>query len=131
MQFHKPKKPELRITDFNLVPFVDVIFLLLIFYLFSSAYVAPSNIRIKVPKAILSEIVKEDSAVILVTSENTIYFNNNLITMEELKKELSQPLHKNRPILIKTDQRASLSRVIELWDLCRSLGVENINLATD
>ena len=131
MEFHKPKKPELRITDFNLVPFVDVIFLLLIFYLFSSSYTAPSNVRIKVPKAILSEIVKEDSVVILVTSENTIYFNNNLMTLEELKKELSLPLYRNKPVLIKTDQQASLSRVIELWDVCRSLGVERISLATD
>ena len=131
MQFHKPKKPELQITDFNLIPFVDVIFLLVIFYLFSTSYVAPSNVRIKVPKAILSEIIKEDSIVILVTSEDTIYLNDSLITMEDLKKELSQPLSKNRPVLIKANQQASLNRVIELWDLCRVTGIEQIHLATD
>ncbi|MCH7773641.1 MAG: biopolymer transporter ExbD [Bacteroidetes bacterium] len=51
--------------------------------------------------------------------------------MKELKRRLSQPNIKDHPLLIKADRRASVGRIVDIWDLCRNLGIERINIATN
>ncbi len=60
-----------------------------------------------------------------------MYLNNKVVTAKELKQELGNPVHKDRPILIKADRRASMGRIVDVWDLCRQLGIERINIATN
>jgi len=114
-----------------LTPLIDVIFLLLVFYILSSSFVFQSGIKVKLPKAITSDIIKEDNLTVVLSSENIMLLDNTIVTIKELKKELQKPSNRNRPLLIKADRRASLGRVVELWDLGRDLGLEKISIATD
>jgi len=108
-----------------------VIFQLLIFFMLTSSFTFQSGIDVRLPKAITSDIIKEENFTITVTGENVIYWNNKITTIKELRQELSRSAHKNRPILIKADRRSSVGRVVDIWDLCRELGIERINIATD
>ena len=60
-----------------------------------------------------------------------IYLNNQVVTIKELRKELAQAAKLDSPLLIKSDRRASLGRIVEIWDLCRELGITKVNIATD
>ena len=111
------------------VPLIDVTFQLLIFFVLTFAFQSSSDV--KLPKAITSDIIKEENFNITVTSENVIYWNNKVVTIKELRQELSRPVHKNSSILIKADRRSSMGRVVDIWDLCRELGIEKINIATN
>jgi len=113
------------------VPFINVIFLLVIFYILSSSFTLPSGIKVKLPRAITSDVVKEENLTITITSENIIYLDGIISTIEEIKKNLNKASNKTRPVLIKADRRASLGRVIDIWDLCREIGIERVNIATD
>ena len=64
-------------------------------------------------------------------SENIIYLNGKIVTMQELKNFLQQIAKRKQAILIKSDRRASLGRVVEIWDMCRDLGITQINIATN
>ena len=57
--------------------------------------------------------------------------DKTVITLKELKQQLGQPGSKDRPLLIKADRRASVGRIVDVWDLCRDLGIERINIATN
>lgn len=96
----------------------------------TSSFVLPSGIKVKLPKAITSETIKEENLIITITSENVMYLNGNVTTMKELRSELGKSANKERPMLIKADRRASLGRIIDIWDLCRDLGIEKVNIAT-
>ena len=78
-----------------------------------------------------SDIIKEESLLISITSENVIFFNNKIVTFQELNQELNKPLNKNRPLLIKADRRSSVGRMVDVWNLCRKVGIEKINIATN
>ncbi|MFH1359598.1 MAG: biopolymer transporter ExbD [Candidatus Omnitrophota bacterium] len=131
MQFKRYSKLEYGREQIDLAPLVDVIFQLLIFFMLSSSFVFQSGIKVKLPRAITSEVIDEENLVIVITSENVIYLDNSIATMNDLRKELSKPLNKKRSILIKADRRASLGRIIDIWDLCRDLEIEKVNIATD
>jgi len=114
-----------------MAPLLDVIFLLLIFFLLLSSFVFQSGIVVKLPKAITSEVIKEENLIITMTSEDVLYINDKVSTMKTLRQELGKRENKKRLILIKADRRASLGRIIDIWDLCRELGIERVNIATN
>jgi biopolymer transport protein ExbD len=89
------------------------------------------GIKVNLPKAITSEVVKYENTEITISSENVIYLNAKVITLQELKTLLKQVAKAKQGILIKADRRASLGRVVEIWDMCRDLGVTQINIATN
>lgn len=131
MKFKRHMKIEHGLEQINMAPLIDVIFQLLIFFMLSSSFTFQSGINVKLPKAVTSDILKEENFIILITNENIIYLNDTVLTVKELKQELSRPVHKDRPILIKADRRASMGRIVDVWDLCRQLGIERINIATN
>ena len=131
MQFRRYTKSSPGFEQINIAPLVDVIFQLLIFFMLSSSFVFQSGIKVKLPKAITSEVIKEENLIITLTSENVLYINSKVGTMKDLKEELKKKENKERLILIKADRRSSLGRVIDIWDLCRELGIERVNIATN
>ena len=131
MKFQRYSKALTTLEQINLTPLIDVILLLLIFFLLSASLTSQSGINVKLPKAITSDAIKEENLTITVTSENVIYLNNKIITVKELRRELKKNVNKSRPVLIKADRRSSMGRIVDVWDLCRELGIEKINIATD
>ncbi len=131
MKFQRYSKALTTLEQINLTPLIDVILMLLIFFILSSSLTPQSGINVKLPKAITSDTIKEENLTITVTSENVIYLDNKIITFKELRRELRKNINKNRPVLIKADRRSSLGRIVDIWDLCRELGIEKINIAAD
>lgn len=131
MKFKRHTKLEHGLGQIDIAPLIDVIFQLLIFFMLSSSFTFQSGITVKLPKAVTSDIIKEENFIVTITSENITYLNGAVITLKELKQKLSQPGSKNRPLLIKADRRASVGRIVDIWDLCRNLGIERINIATN
>jgi biopolymer transport protein ExbD len=131
MKFKRNIRLEHGLEQINMAPLIDVIFQLLLFFMLSSSFTFQSGINVRLPKAVTSDTITEKNFIISITSENILYLNNSLVSVKELKKELSKPINKNKPILIKADRRASLGRIVDIWDLCRKLGIERINIATN
>jgi len=131
MRFKRHTKLEHGLEQIDIAPLIDVIFQLLIFFMLSSSFTFQSGISVKLPKAITSDVIKEENLIITITSENVIYLNGVVSTLKELSQEISSIKIEKRPILIKADRRASVGRIVDIWDLCRNLGVERINIATN
>lgn len=114
-----------------IVPFVNCVLLLLMFLLIVWDHTAASEtaIRITLPKAVTSQTVADDPAVVTITREKVIYFNDEAISPKELALKLAGPL-KEKTLLIKADRGTSLERVVEVWDICRNAGMPQVNIAT-
>jgi len=119
------------LKQIDIAPLIDMVFQLLIFFMLTSSFVMQPGIKVNLPKAVTSEIVKFENIEILVSSENITYLNGKVVTTQELKNLLAQAAKRKQSILIKADKRASLGRVVEIWDLCRDLGIVQINIATN
>ena len=86
MKFKRRLKIEKGLID--LTPMVNIFFLLFIFFLFTSSFIFQPGIKVNLPKAITSEVVQQDSAVIIVTKDDKIYLNDREITQDELLSNL-------------------------------------------
>ena len=130
MRFKKHMELEHGLRQIDIAPLIDIIFQLLIFFMLTSSFIIQPGIKVKLPKAVTSEAVKYKKVEILISSENITYLNVKIVTTQELKTLLKQVAKRNQPILIKADKRASLGRVVEIWAMCRDLGITQINIAT-
>jgi len=131
MHFKKHMELEHGLKQIDIAPLIDVVFQLLIFFMLTSSFIMQPGIKVNLPKAVTSEIVKYENIEIIVSGENVTYFNGKVTTAQELNKLLKQVAKRNQPVLIKADRRASLGRVVEIWDMCRDLGIAQINIATN
>ena len=131
MKFKRQTKLEYGLGQIHIVPLIDVIFQLVFFFILSSAFTFQSGINVKLPRAVTSDVIQEENFTITISSEDIIYLNNKIVTISELTREINNFSRKSRPILIKADRRSSLGRIVDVWDLCRNLGIERINIATN
>ena len=131
MRFKRHLGLEPGLSQIDIAPLIDMVFQLLIFFMLTSPFIFQPGIKVNLPKAVTSEVIQEESLVITISSENLIYINEKLVTTDELKTKLKAISHDKKPLLIKADRRASLGKVVEVWDLCRELGISQINIATN
>jgi biopolymer transport protein ExbD len=132
MRFKRRLELEKGQKEINITPLVDMVFLLLIFFMLTSSFIATPGIKINLPQAVTSEIIKENNIIITVNSENVIYLNEKPITPAELTNHLSVMVKANKeiPLLIRADKGTQLGAVVMVWDICRKVGISQINIAT-
>jgi len=123
-------KLERTLRTIDIAPLIDVVFLLLIFFMLTSSFIFQPGIKVNLPRAITSEMLSEENAVISITAENLIYYRQKLVTIKELSSLLKGIASARLPVLIKSDRKASLGRIVVVWDICRQEGVQQVNIAT-
>ncbi|OIO38435.1 MAG: hypothetical protein AUJ75_02690 [Candidatus Omnitrophica bacterium CG1_02_49_10] len=120
----------LKKDELNIAPLVDVVFLLLIFFMLTSSFIFQPGIKINLPKAITSEVLQQQSLIITITADSQVYLNDRRISDEDLYIEMKESAKSSGPLLIKADRSASVGKVVEIWDMCRDAGITQIHIAT-
>lgn len=132
MRFERLKRrTEIKKGQLDIAPLVDVMFLLLIFFMLTSNFVVQPGIKVSLPKAVSSEVIPSENLVVTLTGQDLLFLNDQPITVQELAVHIRQAAQDDKTVLLKADTSASLGRVVEIWDMCRESGVPQINIATN
>lgn len=133
MNFKTSEKEDL---DINITPLIDVVFLLLIFFMVSTTFERESEINITLPEA--SEEVTEakpDAINISVDGQGDVYVNDMALVnsqIDTIKEALFDKLgqRNDAPIIITADSNTNYQNVIKVMDAARQLGLVRITFAT-
>lgn len=126
------KKLNIR-TGIELAPFVDILFLLVTYFLMNATLANNPSIKIELPKSDTSQSAETHTLMIVINQDNQIFLNEKNIPLKELGKEVTQ-LIKDKDkdqVIIRGDKRASYQMVISVMDELNKAGVTRFNLATD
>lgn len=121
---------ELEKGQLDIAPLIDVVFLLLIFFMLTSNFIAQQGIKVNLPNAVSSKTLPSENFIIFVTDKNLVIINGKKINPAALNTKIKRAAQDKSRIMIKADEEASLGRVVEIWDLCREAGITNVNIAT-
>ena len=124
------RKVFLEKGQMDIAPLIDVVFLLLIFFMLTSSFVIQPGIRVNLPRAVTSEVLHKELLIVTVTEKNEVFINERPISKDELVSRITLAARDEQPLLIKADKRSDLGKVIEVWDVCRQVDVRQINIAT-
>jgi|TARA_B100000315_G_C14543975_1_gene572314 biopolymer transport protein ExbD len=128
MKFRKSAKVEAGLHQIDIVPLIDCVFLLLVFFMLTSSFVVIPGINVKLPKAVTSEELDSRSLTIVVSSEDIMYVDSKPLTIKEVEEVLQNKGFDS--IFIKADRDASLGTVVSVWDISKKVGIEKIGIAT-
>ena len=127
--FSKEKKN----IDINVAPLIDIVFLLLIFFMLASEFTDFKTIDMVSPNQSNKEINETKLPIIIELSENGIInINNKEIAFNKLSITVDEMLtNKNiNKVVISTPNETKVNILIKIVDIIRSLGIENIALIT-
>ena len=122
--------------EVNLTPLIDVVFLLLIFFMVSTTFEHQSRIQIELPEATASaDEIEEESIVIIIDAQGRYFIEEQQVVNTELKtlKSAISKVLGDRvavPVTIRADANTPHQAVITALDATSQLGLTKISLAT-
>ena len=120
------KRPEL-----NLVPLIDVLVMLIFFAFVTMQFKSAATLNITLPKVeTAGKNEFRGNVVISIDKEGHLTFQGKPITDEQLVVALQQVKNadKDIPVLIRSDEKATLDRLTFVWDACRKVGLTKHSL---
>jgi biopolymer transport protein ExbD len=131
MSFLRKSSEEPRI---DLTPMVDVVFLLLIFFMISTTFVESPGISIKLPEASSQPVEREPQELkIYLSREGDVFYLDRKISITDYKKLLAEHRSnaENTTILLLADKESRHGKVVTLMDLARDAGFVKLAIATE
>ena len=116
----------------DMVPMIDVVFQLVIFFMVSSTFIQTPGISIDLPKSSTSENVAMTKIVVTVAAEDEIYLNKQAYTLAAFRKALSDISDEERAgvrsVVIEGDQDVSYELLVKVLDVLRKNSFEGVSL---
>lgn len=133
MNFRTGKRDE---VDLDITPLIDVVFLLLIFFMVSTTFEHNSEINITLPSSSKEATeAKPDAVNVGLDAQGNVYINDKSLVnaqLETIKMALSDALVglNEPPVIISADSNATHQSVVRVMDAARQLGLVKITFAT-
>lgn len=127
MRLPPPKSPE---TGENLIPLINVIFLLLIFFMLAGQMALPSPFPVQPPAARLGT-EPDGEPKLLIAADGRLALNGEPVTLDALPARLKEAgVDGDRPLRVKADGALSSERLLTVGRRLREAGVERVTLIT-
>ena len=117
----------------NLTPLIDIIFLLLVFFMLTSHFVKDEVINIDLPEAESGEAVENTEQLeVIINDQNSVMIHNQMVAIEQLEQFLSDELstREEKIIQIRGDEAVDLGIAIAVLDAARKAGALGIDIVT-
>jgi biopolymer transport protein ExbD len=122
-------------VNINLTPLIDVVFLLLIFFMVSTTFDTTSQLKIKLPEASQNESEKAKQPLNLMIDAKGQFFLNARELPSQKSEALSIALERvldgeDRPIVIQSDAGSPVQSLVTAMDVVARLGLTQVSIAT-
>lgn len=130
MNFRKPMRISARI---DMTPMVDIVFLLVIFFMVTTTFILNPSLKIELPESKTADAQPAKDIIITIGADGTIWLNKDKVSLDSLPEKLKARLEQDNKdmIVIKGDKEIKYQVLIGVMDAARSVGINKINLATD
>ena len=129
MHFRRRLQPQARV---DLIPMIDVVFQLVVFFMVSSTLATTAGINLALPSSDTASEMVTSNVTISVVSAEEIYLNGDRFTLLELEEELQAAGGDDAPVsaVVEADAAVSYQLMIDVLDVLRRNGLTAANLKT-
>ena len=130
MKFYHISKKSI---GFDLTPLIDVVFLLLIFFMLTTTFInIESGVKVDLPTGDFAVVHERQNIVVAITENNVLYINNRLIDPNNLPEIVREEIGNNLDALVvlEADQNITHGKVVRVMDLIKRGGADRIAIAT-
>lgn len=128
---HSHTEQETSAANVNLTPLIDMVFILLIFFMVTASFTKESGIEVDRPSAQSTIRQEQASLIISINKEGEIWIDNNKVDIRSIRAHIEQ-LHAQNPegtVIIMADKNALTGATVDVLDQVRLSGVSNVAIA--
>lgn len=129
-RFRLFKKEETE-SKIDIGPLLDMVFILLIFFVVTTTFTRQTGVEVKKPKASSAKKIEGKTLLIGITREGTIHIHEKAVDFDMLENILRQEVSKSSSVraVIVADKESASGRVVETIDRCNIAGISDVSLA--
>ena len=121
------QRREVGFIELNLIPLVDVILNLLIFFLLVGSAMS-AGIEVQLPKASSSTSIEQSNSIVVILNNQTVKYQDRLMSIEQFSREFkSSPSSK---LVVQANSQVSVQTLISVFDVAKAHSVEVITVQT-
>lgn len=117
----------------DLTPMLDVVFIMLIFFVVTASFVKEAGIDVSRPFARTAVMPVSGNILIAISEDNEVWIENRRIDVRAVHANVER-LHAEHPqgaVIIQADKNSRTGILVEVMDQVRMAGVENVSIAAD
>jgi biopolymer transport protein ExbD len=120
-----------HVEEINISPLIDIVFILLIFFIVTAVFTKETGVDIDRPQALSSQEVDTRALIFSVTSKGQVYYDGREIGFRGVRSIVKRELRrKDRPVVIMVDKDALISDYTKIHDESALAGAKLISMAT-
>lgn len=120
-----------QVQPIDLSPLLDVVFILLIFFIVTTVFVKETGIEVKKPQAMSASDLERKSILIAITEDDQVMYAGQDIGVAGVKATVSQLLaQQSMPVILQVDQNVKTKMLVAVMDEAKMAGATSVNLAT-
>jgi len=112
------------------VGFINFVLMVVMLIMSTTIFARPSGVQMDFTSFKEGGGTSGGGVVITVTSENVIYIDGHVVTLNELRRFLADRDFRRQALMVKVDPKASMGRVADILDLCRGISGASVNVST-
>ncbi|SPD75492.1 ExbD/TolR-like biopolymer transport protein [uncultured Desulfobacterium sp.] len=127
------KKKTPYLVTMPLTSLIDIVFMLLIYFLLTTNFIVDEGINIKLPQAKASKPQVEETITIFVDRDGRPFLDEQEINMGDLFKRVKEMIgdDKDKLVVIRADRTVILNKAVKIMDVAKSAGAGRLCLATE
>ena len=125
------RKGRVKAVELNIAPLIDMVFILLIFFLVTTSFVKETGVDINRPTASTAVSKEKASILVGVTKEGRVYMEKREIDIRAVRANIERSLAESpeSQVIVVADRESQTGTVIKVMDGCRLAGAANVSLA--
>ena len=125
MEFSPKKKRRVMI---NITSLIDVMFLLLIFFMVTSTFLDRPGMKLELPSAESAEVARVEKLVLYISSDDEVVFNGQPVALDDLEEMMLAALSdiEDRTLVLNADKSVQHGTVIRVMDIAKKIGLEKL-----
>ena len=120
-------------NEINLTPMLDVVFIMLIFFIVTATFIKEAGIQVTRPDAITAESQEDAAILIAISANDEIWIDRREVEPRGLRTHIER-LHLENPkgsIVIQADENSTNETLVQVMEAAKAVGVANVAIATD
>jgi biopolymer transport protein ExbD len=120
-------------VEVNLTPMLDVVFIMLIFFIVTASFVKEAGIDVNRPNAATSERKEKGNILVAISADNQIWIDRRQVDPRALRANIER-MHAENPlgsVLIVADEESKHKLLVQVMDAARSAGVTDVSIAAE
>jgi len=122
-------------TDDNMIPLINVVFLMLIFFMVAGQITAADGVKVAPPVSVSNSQTNNEQLKVVIAEDGRVFIDGSLIEEKEitariLSYRLDQNADENTGILVKADADLAIERLQTILKLIKSAGITSLSLIT-